>query len=240
MRRPTGSWTRSPRWSPSSGQEPPPARALRPAGPAADRGRIVTRARRRQSRAVAVMGSGSWGTAFALVLSDAQNQVTLWARRPELAAMINSEHRNADYFPTIALPATLRAVQRSAARRWTAPTSSYSPCRPSRCGPIWTTGRFRDGHRGQPGQGHRAGHRAADEPGDRRGRRGHRADRIAVVTGPNLAREIAERQPSASVVASVVPDTAEALQAVCHTAAVPGLHQHRRGGLRARRARPRT
>ena len=59
---------------------------------------------------VAVMGSGSWGTAFALVLSDAGNDVTLWARRPELAAVINSEHRNADYFPTIALPEALRAV----------------------------------------------------------------------------------------------------------------------------------
>jgi glycerol-3-phosphate dehydrogenase (NAD(P)+) len=43
-------------------------------------------------------------------------------------------------------------------------------------------------------------------------------DRIVAVTGPNLAREIAERQPSASVVASVSPATAEAFQAVCHTA----------------------
>ena len=32
-------------------------------------------------------------------------------------------------------------------------------------------------------------------------------DRIVVVTGPNLAREIAERQPSASVVASASPAT---------------------------------
>ena len=38
-----------------------------------------------------------------------------------------------------------------------------------------------------------------------------------MVTGPNLAREIAERQPSASVVASVSLPTAEALQAACHT-----------------------
>jgi glycerol-3-phosphate dehydrogenase (NAD(P)+) len=43
-------------------------------------------------------------------------------------------------------------------------------------------------------------------------------ERIAVVTGPNLAREIAERQPSASVVASVSRSTAEALQQTCHTA----------------------
>jgi glycerol-3-phosphate dehydrogenase (NAD(P)+) len=45
-----------------------------------------------------------------------------------------------------------------------------------------------------------------------------RPERIVVVTGPNLAREIAERQPSASVVASISPTTAEAFQAVCHTA----------------------
>jgi len=43
-------------------------------------------------------------------------------------------------------------------------------------------------------------------------------ERLAVVTGPNLAAEIAERQPSASVVASTSLATAEALQTVCHTA----------------------
>ncbi|MDN5803678.1 MAG: NAD(P)-dependent glycerol-3-phosphate dehydrogenase, partial [Microlunatus sp.] len=41
--------------------------------------------------------------------------------------------------------------------------------------------------------------------------------RVAVVTGPNLAREIAERQPSGSVVASTSLGTAERLQAICHT-----------------------
>jgi glycerol-3-phosphate dehydrogenase (NAD(P)+) len=43
------------------------------------------------------------------------------------------------------------------------------------------------------------------------------SDRVAVVTGPNLAREIAERQPSASVVASTSLATAEAVQGICHT-----------------------
>ena len=59
---------------------------------------------------VAVMGSGSWGTAFALVVSDAGNHVTLWARRRELADKINIEHRNPDYFPDLPLPASLKAV----------------------------------------------------------------------------------------------------------------------------------
>ena len=65
-------------------------------------------------------------------------------------------------------------------------------------------------------------------------------DRIAVVTGPNLAREIAERQPSASVVASVSLATAEALQNVCHTARFRAYTQHRRHRLRGSAAQPRT
>ena len=39
---------------------------------------------------VAVFGAGSWGTAFSLVLADAGNEVTLWARRQELSDAINS------------------------------------------------------------------------------------------------------------------------------------------------------
>jgi glycerol-3-phosphate dehydrogenase (NAD(P)+) len=31
------------------------------------------------------MGAGSWGTTYAKVLADAGNDVTLWARRPEVA-----------------------------------------------------------------------------------------------------------------------------------------------------------
>ena len=38
-----------------------------------------------------------------------------------------------------------------------------------------------------------------------------------MVTGPNLAREIAQRQPSGSVVASTSLETAERLQTICHT-----------------------
>ena len=62
---------------------------------------------------VAVMGSGSWGTAFALVLSDAGNQVALWARRPELAAT-----------------ALERAVRQSGSS-WSALTASTTSAAPS-------------------------------------------------------------------------------------------------------------
>ena len=48
---------------------------------------------------VAVFGAGSWGTAFSLVLADAGNDVTLWARREELCATINEKRENTDYLP---------------------------------------------------------------------------------------------------------------------------------------------
>jgi glycerol-3-phosphate dehydrogenase (NAD(P)+) len=166
---------------------------------------------------ITIMGSGSWGTAFALVVSDAGNEVTLWARRPELADKINFDHCNPDYFPDLGLPESLRAVSdpheamrgadfvvlavpsqslRSNLSHWQIPQNAIVV---SLAKGI------------ELGTGLRMSEVIADA--------GEIAsERIVVVTGPNLAREIAERQPSASVVASVSPATAEAFQAVCHTA----------------------
>ena len=171
----------------------------------------------RRPRRVTVMGSGSWGTAFALVLADAHNDVMLWARRPELAAAINAEHRNPDYFPTIALPESVRALSDPAAAM--AGAEFVVLAVPSQS--------LRDNLAGwelpkaavvvslakgiELGTGLRMSQVIADAADVA-------PDRIAVVTGPNLAREIAERQPSASVVASVSLGTAEALQETCHTA----------------------
>ena len=53
---------------------------------------------------VAVLGAGSWGTAFAKVLVDAGCEVRLWTRRAEVAEQINTTHRNADYLPGVTLP----------------------------------------------------------------------------------------------------------------------------------------
>jgi glycerol-3-phosphate dehydrogenase (NAD(P)+) len=145
------------------------------------------------------MGAGSWGTAFALVVCDAGNQVTLWARRPELADKINFEHcdpqeamQEADCV-VLAVPSQ---SLRDNLRQWQIPETAIVV---SLAKGI------------ELGSGLRMSEVVA-EAGD------ISPDRIVAVTGPNLAREIAERQPSASVVASVSPATAEAFQAVCHTA----------------------
>jgi glycerol-3-phosphate dehydrogenase (NAD(P)+) len=42
------------------------------------------------------MGAGSWGTTFAQVLCDAGTETVLWCRRPDVAATVNSTHRNQD------------------------------------------------------------------------------------------------------------------------------------------------
>ena len=58
---------------------------------------------------VVVLGAGSWGTTVA-ALASARNQTTLWCRRSELAAAINSTHENATYLGGFALPESLRAT----------------------------------------------------------------------------------------------------------------------------------
>jgi len=166
---------------------------------------------------ITIMGSGSWGTAFALVVSDAGNQVTLWARRRELADKINFDHCNPDYFPDLTLPESLQAVSdpqqaMSGADFVVLAVPSQSLRSNLSHWPIPENAIVVSLAKGiELGSGLRMSEVIA-EAGQ------IPLDRIVIVTGPNLAREIAERQPSASVVASISPTTAEAFQAVCHTA----------------------
>lgn len=65
---------------------------------------------RNRGRKVAVIGSGSWGTTFAKVLTDAGCDVTVWARRREVAQEIQVGKRNSQYLPGINLPKALKAT----------------------------------------------------------------------------------------------------------------------------------
>ena len=58
---------------------------------------------------VAVIGAGSWGTTVA-ALASTNTPTVLWSRRPELATQINAEHVNGDYLAAFPLPAVLRAT----------------------------------------------------------------------------------------------------------------------------------
>ncbi len=62
------------------------------------------------SAAIAVMGAGAWGSALAKLLADAGGEVSLWARRPEVAELINSTRHNPDYLPGVELPTGITAT----------------------------------------------------------------------------------------------------------------------------------
>jgi len=166
----------------------------------------------------AVLGTGSWGTAFGKVLADAGTDVLLWARREELVRAINDTHENPNYLPGITLPGNLRAT--SDAREAVSGADFVVLAVPSQSlranltdvaaaldersllvslmkgVELDTTKRMSE-----------VICEVADVP----------MDRVAVVTGPNLAKEIASGQPAATVVACTDGAAAERLQTACRT-----------------------
>ncbi|MEU7599727.1 NAD(P)H-dependent glycerol-3-phosphate dehydrogenase [Streptomyces sp. NPDC040724] len=166
-----------------------------------------------------VFGTGSWGTAFAIVLADAGCEVTLWGRRQEVVDAINTGRTNPDYFPDVELPANLRATtdpaEAAAGADFTVLAIPSQTLRDNLA--AWAPLLAPDTVLVSLMKGIELGtakrmseviEEVAKVP----------AERIAVVTGPNLAAEIAARQPAASVVACVDESVAQRLQAACHTA----------------------
>jgi glycerol-3-phosphate dehydrogenase (NAD(P)+) len=166
----------------------------------------------------AIMGSGSWGTAFAMVLADAGSDVMVWGRDESVATDIAERHRNETFHPGIALPERVRAttnaaealagadlvvlalpaqVLRTNLDRWRMliPTEAVVVSLIKGI-EINTTRRMSE-----------VICEVAQVP----------TDRVAVVSGPNLAREIAERQPTATTVACVDATSAQRLQDACTT-----------------------
>lgn len=150
------------------------------------------------------MGAGSWGTVFAKILADAGTPVTLWARRSEVAEAINASHRNPDYFPDIELPGLVSATADPAEALRGADLVVLSvPSQTLRGNlaawaehlePVATLLSLMKGI--ELGTTERMTEVIAEVTG------AHQS-RIAVLSGPNLAREIAEEQPTASVVACI-------------------------------------
>jgi glycerol-3-phosphate dehydrogenase (NAD(P)+) len=165
-----------------------------------------------------VLGAGSWGTTFAKLLCDAGGEVTLYGRRPEIVEAVNGARENPDYLPGVTLPDRLRATTDPAAalagaeyvvlavpaQTLRANLAEWRPALPDRAVLVSLIKGV------ELGSGKRMSEviqEIADVP----------EDRVAVVSGPNLARELAAEQPSASVVACTSEPCAQALQAACMT-----------------------
>ena len=170
------------------------------------------------STRVAVMGSGSWGTAFGMVMADAGCEVAMWGRVPQVAANITDRHENPDYHPGLTLPETMwgstdpavvldgaeivvLAVPAQTLR------DNLSGWRPLLADGAVLVSLMKGVELGTTNRMSQViGEVAQVEPA-----------RIAVVSGPNLAREIAQRQPAATTVACSDETNAQRLQDACTT-----------------------
>ena len=166
--------------------------------------------------AVAMMGAGAWGTALAKVLADAggpETKVVLWARRSDIAEQINTTRYNPGYLPGALLPPNIRATadaqealsdvttvllgvpaqtMRANLERWAGLLSPdatlVSLAKGIELGTLMRMSQVIISVTG------------ADP------------SRVAVISGPNLASEIAECQPTATVVACSDSGRAVAVQ----------------------------
>ncbi len=151
---------------------------------------------------VAVIGAGSWGTTFAKVLADGGAQVSLWSRRKEIADEINSFHRNGDYLPGVDLPLGISAssdvaeVLAGATQVYLSVPSQNLRENLTEWGKLIPTDALVVSL--MKGVEKDTGLRMSQVMIEY----GIDASRIVVVSGPNLAAEIAAEQPAASVAAS--------------------------------------
>ena len=166
----------------------------------------------------AVLGTGSWGTAFGKVLADAGSEVVLWARREQLAAAVRDTHENPDYLPGVRLPDNLtatsdalEAVDGADFVVLAVPSQSLR----ANLGAV-ASGLTRGAVLVSLMKGVELGttkrmSEVIAEVGD------VAFSQVAVVTGPNLAKEIAVGQPAATVVACSDLGVASRLQRACAT-----------------------
>ncbi len=165
------------------------------------------------------MGAGAWGTALAKVLADAGGtDVRLWSRRPEIADQVNDAHTNTRYLPGIVLPGSIRATADPTEALDGASTVLLGvPSQALRANLAQWCGGLVDGAtlvslaKGiELGTLMRMSQVIVETTGADPGR-------VAVVSGPNLAAEIAAEQPAATVVACLDSGRAVALQRALST-----------------------
>lgn len=163
-----------------------------------------------------VLGAGSWGTTIAKVIADGGHDVTLWSRREELAREIAETGRNGEYLPGIDLPKNLTATSsietalEGARQIYIAIPSQSLRASLTQWKPlIDSDATLISLMKGlEQGTGLRMSEVIAqvlDCP----------KERVAVISGPNLALEIAKQEPAAAVCAGQSPERTTEVARVC-------------------------
>jgi glycerol-3-phosphate dehydrogenase (NAD(P)+) len=159
---------------------------------------------------ISVLGTGQWGTALAQILCDAGNEVLIWGRNAAVVDEINSRHTNNNSLPGIALPQNLKATAdisvamqhaqmvvlavpaqslRENLQHWRSLFKKDIPIVSSLKG-VEVSTQLRMTEVIQQ----------VLEISE---------EKLAIITGPNLAREVVLRQPAGAVAASVSQELAE-------------------------------
>ncbi|MCI5862197.1 NAD(P)H-dependent glycerol-3-phosphate dehydrogenase [Bifidobacterium boum] len=168
---------------------------------------------------ITVLGAGAWGTAFGQVLADAGNTVTMWAIEPEIVTDIHEHHRNSYRLPSVEqLPANMDAtgdraqavanadiiVVAIAAQFARIALAEFKDLIPSTAlvvslmkGIERTTGKRMD----------EVVRESLNLP----------AERFVAISGPNLSKQVADRQPAATVVGCADIANARTVAKACET-----------------------
>jgi glycerol-3-phosphate dehydrogenase (NAD(P)+) len=164
----------------------------------------------------AVLGAGSWGTAFAKVLADAGTDVALWARRPSVAHAVTTRAENPDYLPGVRLPSRLTCGTDVRAALdgvdmvfFAVPAQTLRVNLEEWFGLIPTNASLVSLAKGvETGTCKRMTEVICEVAVVR-------PERVCVLTGPNLVAEIVAEQPTATVIGCVDHDRAVAVQKAC-------------------------
>jgi glycerol-3-phosphate dehydrogenase (NAD(P)+) len=164
---------------------------------------------------IAIIGAGSWGTTAA-ALAASTTPTVLWSRRQDVADGVNQKHHNPIYLPDVPLPESLaatadlaEAVTGAQAVVMAVPSHGFRDVFAEAAAGIEPTTPIVSLTKGiEQGTLATMTQVVADVA------RGHDPGRIGVLTGPNLASEIAAGQPTAAVVAFRDQEAAREVQKV--------------------------
>lgn len=168
---------------------------------------------------IAMIGSGSWGSALAVLLGKKGYRVTLWARRDYLARNIESQRENSQYLPGIMLPDTVsatsdisRAIDEAGAVVLAVPSKGVREALMLLDGGLDPDVLIVHAGKGlESGTGLRGSQVIGQLLGKEIGQG------CVALSGPNLAVELAKDIPTATVVASSNPDNAVKAQSLFST-----------------------
>jgi glycerol-3-phosphate dehydrogenase (NAD(P)+) len=160
---------------------------------------------------VAIIGSGSFGTAIAKLLSPKTGEILIIGREEDVASGINGHRRNPRYLSDIALPENIRAGTDAAAAAahplvvFAVPTAATRTCAEelAKAGLPASTVLLSCAKGIEKNTGARMSEILREAlPGNP----------VAVLSGPNHAEELAIGQPACAVIGSDDPAVADALQ----------------------------